>query len=58
MNKQEKRIIKLNDTTILIELNMTTKDEGCTLIQIIAFCEKHKITYYAVDCSFFYSFYK
>ncbi len=31
---------------------MTYINEGCTLNQIVMFCERHKITYYALDCRF------
>ena len=34
---------------LLKELEMERIDEGCCLNQIIKFCMKHKIVYYALD---------
>ena len=44
-----KRLAKLKMEKILHELNMNTIDEGCSITQIAAFCDIHKITYYALD---------
>ena len=52
-NKDEKdrsaRLNKLNHETVLIELEMKTATEGCTIIQLNAFCNRHNVTYYALD---------
>ena len=37
---------------MIVELNMKTIDEGCTIEQIAGFCDIHKITYYALDFKF------
>ena len=40
---------KLNHEIVLMELDMKTLTEGCTLAQLIAFCKRHNVTYYALD---------
>ena len=44
--------MKPTEDILLLELCMKDKNEGCTLENIIVFCEKHKITYYALDFRF------
>ena len=44
-----KRLARLKMATILEQLNMKTIDEGCCIAQRAAFCDIHKITYYALD---------
>ena len=47
-----KRLAKLTILEILQDLNMKTIDEGCSIAQLAAFCEIHKITYYALDVKY------
>ena len=34
---------------MLTELEMKTSTEGCTLAQLIAFCKRQNVTYYALE---------
>jgi len=44
-----RRLKKLKIETIVEELGMTSITDGCSTEQIKQFCEKHKITYYALN---------
>ena len=45
---RNKRLKRLNHETVLIELGMKSLTEGCMLAQLIAFCERHIVTDYAL----------
>ncbi len=49
MKKTKNKIKKITKEKLLKELNMNTIDEGCSVEQVIQFCEIHKITYYILD---------
>jgi hypothetical protein len=46
---RNRRLKKLNHENVLVELGMKTKTEGCTLEQMITFCDRRNITYYALN---------
>ena len=46
---RNRRMKKLTNETVLIELGMKSLTEGCSLEQIISFCNRRNVTYYALN---------